>query len=160
MRFVVSSMLVVICAAPSSAAAQASGAAAGKPAISACALLTREMVSKFATLDKSVIFLVPPQEDAIGTHGSACEYGGIGLQIDPFVRSETLRKSPGKDWQAVPGVGDTAFFRDNRGLFAELMVWTGNHHFTIQMSVPMGGKAESIKPNTIGLANALIPKLR
>ena len=161
MRFVITTMLVLACVGPETAAAQAPGTAAGKPAIRACSLLTREMVVKFTTIaNKSVIDLIPPQEDAIGATGSSCDYGGIGLQVDPFARAETMRKSPAKDWQPVPGVGDTAFFHNNRDTFAELFVWTGNHHFTIQMGVPMGAKAESIKSNTIGLANALIPKLR
>jgi hypothetical protein len=40
------------------------------------------------------------------------------------------------------------------------MVWTGPHHFTIQLGVPVGGTVESIKPNTIALAHAIIAKLR
>lgn len=96
----------------------------------------------------------------MGPNGSSCDKGQIGLQVNPFARPEELRKSPGKDWQPVSGVGDTAFFRNNRDQYAELMVWTGPHHFTIQLSVPVGGKADSIKPNVIGLANGIIPKLR
>lgn len=40
------------------------------------------------------------------------------------------------------------------------MVWTGAHHFTIQLGVPEGSTPDAIKPNTIELARALIPKLR
>jgi hypothetical protein len=82
------------------------------------------------------------------------------LQTDPFGRAEELRKSPGKEWQGVSGVGDTAYFRNNRNDYAELMVWTGAHHFTIQFGVPVGSTPEAIKPKTIELANAIIPKLR
>jgi hypothetical protein len=32
--------------------------------------------------------------------------------------------------------------------------------FTIQMGVPMGGTAASIRPNVLVLADALVPKLR
>ena len=162
MRPIVASLLAFVCLASDGAAAQApGGATAGKPAIRACTLLTREVVTKFSTTqNKRLLDLIPPEEDQIGTHGTGCSYGGIYLQIDPFVRSEQLRKSPGKEWQSVAGVGDTAFFRSNRDMYAELMVWTGSHHFTIQMSVPSGGTAESVKPTTIALANALIPKLR
>ena len=161
MRLIVASLLVVGCVSAPAAFQTSGGAAAGKPRLRACALLTRELIDKFATAEsKRVLHLVPPQEDMLGAHGSACEYGGIGFQIDPFARPEEIRKSLGKEWQAVAGVGDTAYFRSNRNNYAELMVWTGTHHFTIQMSVPTGATAESIRPNTIGLANALIPKLR
>jgi hypothetical protein len=60
----------------------------------------------------------------------------------------------------VTGVGDTAFFRNNANNYAELMVWTGSHHFTIQLAVPTGGTVESIKPKAVGLAQAIVAKLR
>jgi hypothetical protein len=44
--------------------------------------------------------------------------------------------------------------------FAESYVDTGSHVFTIQMGVPMGGTAASIRPNVLVLADALVPKLR
>ena len=62
--------------------------------------------------------------------------------------------------QHLTGIGDTAFFRNNRDRHAGLMVWTGPYHFTIQLDVPTGGTAESIKPKAIGLATAIISKLR
>jgi hypothetical protein len=40
------------------------------------------------------------------------------------------------------------------------MVWTGAHHFTIQMDVPNGGTAEQTKPAAIELARTIIPKLK
>lgn len=128
--------------------------------INACSFLTREVVMKVNPPANKYALAIPAAEEPVGPHGSYCEYGGIGLQIDPFVRSEDLRKAPGKEWQAVSGLGDTAWFRDNKGNFAELMVWTGAHHFTIQMSIPMGGTAEKMKPNTLELANTIIPKLK
>ena len=82
------------------------------------------------------------------------------MQVDPFVRHDDLRKSPGKDWQPVAGLGDAAFFRDNGGRWGELIVWTGSRHFTLQISVPNGGTAAAVKPNATGLATALIAKLK
>ena len=162
MRLTVASLLAVVCLTSVGAASQApAGATAGKPAIRACTLLTRELVTKFSSNPNGPAhLLLPPEEDLIGTHGSGCQYGGIYLQVNPFARADGLRKSPGKEWQAVAGVGDTAFFRSNRNMWAEVMVWTGTHHFTIQMDVPTGATAESIKPTAIALANALVPKLR
>jgi hypothetical protein len=164
MRQVVVVVSLVVSIGSEVTAFQASGGvAAGKPAIRACSLLTKELVTKVTPRkDTSTLFLVAPQEESLGASGSACEYGGIGLQIDPFTpdRLEELRKQIGKDWTAVPGVGDSAYFRDNSGNFAELYVRVGTRTLTIQMSVPMGSTAAAIKPNTITLANALVPKLR
>ena len=150
----------VVVAASAAVAQTGTKPAAGKPAIRACALLTRDLVAKYDTHNPKIREMFKPEEEAIGNHGSSCSDGGIFLQIDPFVRHDDLRRSPAKDWQPVAGIGDTAFFRNNGNRWGELIVWTGSHHFTIQLSVPNGGTAESIKPNTTGLATALIAKLK
>ena len=160
MRYVIALLTIVAVVLASPAAAQQPKAAARPDRINACSLLTRELVAKVTTVANKRVLDLPPQEEAIGQKGSSCEYADIGLQINPFARTDDLRKSPGKEWESVSGVGDTAFFRSNRNLFAELIVWTGTHHFTIQMGVPTNGTAQQIKPNTIALANAIIPKLK
>ena len=156
MRVSVALLSIVVCLAAASPAVSQSG----KPAIRACEVLTRDMVAKYDTQNPKLRDLIPRQEESIGSHGSSCDDGGILIQINPFLRSDVYRKSPPKDWQAVTGVGDTAYFRNNGNMWAELMVWTGTHHFTIQLSVPNGGTAESAKPNTIGLATAIVAKLK
>jgi len=155
MRVSTSLSLVACLAAASPAPAQS-----GKPAIRACEVLTRDVVAKFDTGNPKMRDLIPRDEEAIGSHGSSCNDGSIFVQIDPFLNSDSYRKSPAKDWQAVSGVGDTAYFHNNRDRYAELMVWSGKHHFTIQLSVPDGRTAEAVKPNTIGIATALIAKLK
>src|SRR5688572_19157169 len=161
MRVSITSLSIVAClAVASSTVAQSGKPSSGKPAIRACEVLTRDLVAKYDTQNPKLRDLIPRQEEAIGSHGSSCNDGGILIQIDPFLRSDTYRKSPPKDWLAVSGVGDTAYFRNNGNQWAELMVWTGARHFTIQLSVPNGGTAESVKPNTIGLATALIARLK
>lgn len=161
MRAIVMSLLIVACLTGFAAAEQSTAKPApGKPAIRACSLLTPDLVAKYDTFNPKVRDLFKPEEGAIGTHGSSCDHGGILLQIDPFVRHADLRKSPGKDWQPVAGLGDAAFFKDNGGRWGELIVWTGSHHFTLQISVPDGGTAASVKPNATGLATALIAKLK
>ena len=157
---VTSLSIVAWLAVVSPAVAQSGKPSSGKPAIRACEVLTRDMVAKYDTQNPKLRDLIPRHEEAIGSHGSSCDDGGIMIQIDPFLRSDVYRKLPPKDWQAVPGVGDTAYFHNNKNRWAELMVWTGTHHFTIQLSVPDGGTAESVKPNTIGLATALIARLK
>jgi len=161
MRLSVMSLPIAAClAAASPALAQSGKPTSGTSAIRACELLTRDMVAKYDTQNPKLRELIPRNEEAIGSHGSSCDDGGIMIQINPFLRSDGFRKSPPKDWQAVAGVGDTAYFHNNKNRWAELMVWTGTHHFTIQLSVPDGGTAESVKPNTIGLATALIARLK
>ncbi len=152
--------LVACLAAASPAVAQPAKPATGKPAIRACEVLTRDVVAKFDTGNPKMRDLIPRNEEAIGAHGSSCDDGSILVQIDPFLNSEAYRKSPPKGWQTVSGVGDAAYFHNNRDRYAELMVWSGRHHFTIQLSVPDGRTAEAVKPNTIGIATALIAKLK
>ena len=145
------------------AAAQSRGGAATGPAIRACSLLTKDLILKVTPMkDTSMLFVVPPQDDSLGATGSACDYGDVGLQIDPITpaRFDELRKKAGEEWTPVAGVGDGAYFRNNRDNYAELFVRAGTHTLTIQMSVPFGSTAAAIKPNTIALANALVPKLR
>ena len=158
---VTATLSLVACLAAGAAAAQSTTKpATGKSAIRACSLLTRDLATKYGTHNPKLFELFKPEEEAIGTHGSSCSDGGIFLQVDPFVQSDNLRQSPAKDWQPVAGVGDTAFFHDNRGRYAELIVWSGSHHFTLQISVPDGKTAESVKPNATALATALIAKLK
>jgi hypothetical protein len=160
MRHVIGLVLVVSCLGAHVIADAQGAAASGKGKIGACSLLPRELVDKVMTGDKSMLKFAKPEEMAIGAHGSYCDYAGVSLQVNPFLRHADLRKAPGKDWQPVAGVGDTAYFRNNQGRFAELMVWTGANHFTIQLSIPAGGTADAVRPNTITLANAVIAKLR
>ncbi len=142
------------------AAADPAAAQAGKPAIRACDVMTPDMVAKYDTQDPKIRKLIPRNEEAMGPHGSSCSDGGIRIQVNPFANPDTYRKKPQKDWVAISGVGDTAYFHNNWDRWAELIVWSGSHHFTIQLSVPNGGTAESVKPNTIGLATAMIARLK
>lgn len=160
MRRVIVFVVMMGCTAAAASASQARGSAAAGKKVSACSLLTADLMEKFDTARPETRKQFPPEEEAIGTNGTYCGYGGVILQVNPFVRSADLRKSPGKDWQSVAGLGDTAFFRNNGDRHAELMVWIGPHHFTIQLDVPDGASVESIRPKAMGLANAIILKLR
>ena len=108
----------------------------------------------------SLAFSVPPQADPVGPAGSACEYGGVHLQVDPFGSPEGVERDLLKGWVREPAVGDIAFFRDNRGEWAELYVRSRGRVVTVQMDIPNGKTAAAIKPNTIALAKAVLDKLR
>jgi len=140
----------------------ASAAQATKPAVRACALLTRDVVTQVSPHEKQVLDLVlsiPPMEDSLGPSGSACSYGGITMQVDPFAPA-VFERQRDKTWAAVTGVGDTAYFVDNKGRWAELYVSAAGRVLTIQMDVPMGRTVASIQPNVIALAKAILPKLK
>ncbi|HET9370301.1 MAG TPA: hypothetical protein VFO19_08635 [Vicinamibacterales bacterium] len=144
------------------AATAQQGAAAKPPAIRACQLLTKDLALKVtAAANKKIFDILPPEEESLGATGSACEYGDIRLQIDPFTarRFEELSTKE-KGWTPEPNLGDKASFRTNPNGYAELFVAVGTHVMTIQISVPTGGTAAGIKPNAIALAKELMPKLR
>jgi hypothetical protein len=160
MRQLVALVVMMGCLTGHAVASQARGAAATGQRMSACTLMSRDLVEKFNTGSNQILKLMKPSEEPVGAHGSLCDDGNFGFQINTFARPDELRKSPGKDWQQLTGVGDTAFFRNKADTYAELIVWTGPHHFTLQVGVPAGGTVESIKPKTIELARAIIAKLR
>jgi hypothetical protein len=122
---VITSLSLVACLPPPVRPVPVRHTRSGKPAIRACEVLTRDVVAKFDTGNPKMRDLIPRDEEAIGSHGSSCNDGSIFVQIDPFLNSDSYRKSPAKDWQAVSGVGDTAYFHNNRDRYAELMVWSG-----------------------------------
>jgi hypothetical protein len=138
------------------------GPAAPTEAIHACSLLTKELVTQHTPLSKQsfdLVIQIPPSEDGVGQSGSQCTYGGVTLTIDAFT-PEYFEKVRTPAWVPVPGVGDTAYFRDNGGRLAELYVRTNAHGLGIQMDVPTGRTSASIQPNAIALAKAILPKLK
>jgi hypothetical protein len=117
-------------------------------------------MAKFNTASPEMMKYLKATEQPIGVNGTVCEHGSIMLHVNALTRTDDLRKSPGKDWQPVSGVGDTAFFRNVRDQHAELMVWTGPHHFSLDLGAPTGGTATSIRPKAIELAKVIVSKLR
>ena len=163
-------MLTGCLAVHASALSAGSEAAAGTPKVGACSWLTRELVTQVSPYEEQpaeqrqlhhqLLTQLPPQEEPVGASGSACSYGGIYLQIDPFAAPARVEKDLAKMSVPLPGLGDVAYFRDNHGEFAELYVRAGTRVLTIQMDTPHGRTPESIEPNAIALAKALLPKLR
>jgi len=159
MRQIVTLLLVMGCFTEVMAFQSARGGQTVKPR--ACTLLTKEVVTQVSPYDKKtldLVMMVPPMEDSLGPSGSACSYGGITMQVDPFAPS-VFEKQKKPTWVVVPGLGNTAYFVDNKGRWAELYVAAGGRVLTIQMDVPMGRTSASIQPNVIALAKAILPKL-
>jgi hypothetical protein len=160
MRQIVAMFVLASCLGPHAVAQPATGAA-GK--VRACVLLTRELVTQVTPYEKEALKLVmgvPAQGDTLGPSGSECTYGGITLQIDPFGSPERTEQEIAKTWAPVLGLGDAAYFRDNRGEWAELYVRAGARVLTIQMDAPNGKTPESIRSNVMALAKALLPGLK
>jgi hypothetical protein len=159
MGYVVSLWSVIACLTCHASASQAGsgGPAAAQPAVRACAVLTRDLVAPF-TENKKVLDLIPPSEEALGTSGTACNYGAVRLQLFPGRGGKPTVSATGL--QPISGAGEGGFFRNNRDRYAELMVWTNRHRLDLQVSVPSGRTAEAIKPDVVALANAIIAKLR
>lgn len=144
----------------------------------ACSLLTRDLLMKIETpAGRNALEGSEPDEDWVGEalreagmtvvrNVSSCSYGRVLLVLDPIARSEEARSGmqartfPYLGYEPVPGVGDAAFFRADSA-YANLYVWTGAHHFQIEISVGYmdGEDTEAVKPNTIELAKAIIPLL-
>jgi hypothetical protein len=160
-------LMMVLSLAMSSVALDAMAQQAGKqgadakPAAGACSILTRDVVMAHSPASKealNLIMKIPPQEDKIGAAGSACQHGDVMLQINPFPVANF--DAMFSRFTPVPGVGDKAHFRDNRGEWAELAVLAGNRMITVQMDVPSGKTAASIQSNTVALAKAVLAKLK
>ena len=177
MRYLITPVLVIGCVASTAGAPQApsGGTAAGK----ACALLTRDLVMKASTpAGRKELERAKPSEGGyegmtLVKGSSACAYGPVLLVLDPFARPEQIRqemRSHGgprdrsgtpiyKNHEPVPGVGDEAFF-DFNSSFANLHVWTGSRHFSIQMIAGYDDDAKALNPNVVALAQAIVPQLR
>ena len=158
MRRVVTLFVAISCITFQATASQtpSSGPATGQPAVRACAVLTRDLVAPF-TENKKVLDLIPPEEEALGTSGTACEYGAVRLQLFPGRGGK--RTVSAKGFEPISGAGEGGYFRSNGDRYAELMVWTGKHSLDLQVSVPSGRTAEAIKPDVVALANVIIAKL-
>jgi hypothetical protein len=144
--------------------AAAGAVAQPKPgAAKACALLSKELITQHTPYEKDaqkLLFSIPPEEDAVGATGSACEYGGVHLQVNPFASPQYVEQQLVKDgWTRESGLGDLAMFRDNRGSYVEVYVRSGARVITIQMSVPNGKTAAGIKPNAVALARAVLARI-
>jgi hypothetical protein len=158
MRQVFTVLVAFSCIIPPAAASQtrSGGPAAGQPAVRACAVLTRDLVAPF-TENKKMLDLIPPQEEELGTSGTACDYGAVRLQLFPGRGGK--RTFSARDLEPISGAGEGGYFRNNRDRYAELMVWTSRHSLDLQVSVPSGRTAEAMKPDLVALANAIIAKL-
>ena len=100
---------------------------------------------------------MPIEEEAVGT-GSSCNYPTVHVQVLRFSQSfiEALRKSG--PLETISGVGDEAYFRNNKNRYAELMVRVDERLLTLQADGD--GKMETVRVKVIDLAKIYVAKLR
>ncbi len=118
---------VVLTTSTAALARQKPPAAAQAPqtdAIKACSLLTRAEVKKVLPwapqLDQ-----FPNEELPIGTTGSSCGYPTIFIQVMPFSQRMIDAAKKRDKLESISGIGDEAYFHNNKDRYAELYVKTG-----------------------------------
>jgi len=129
----------------------------------ACSLLTKELVLQVtpetnkAELDR--LFGTPPEEHLLGPNRSLCDYAGLTLHLNPVhPKSFEANLSKDKEWVPIPGLGNVAWFHDVMGAMGELYVRSGPRSLGVVIMVPQGRTAESIKPNAVALAKAVLSR--
>ena len=174
MRHGIASLLVAGCVSSTALAfpSRSGGAAAGP----ACDLLTRDLVMKVSPdARKKALEREKPVEDPFAEEfraagrpvklGMSCMYGTVLLVLNPLAQPAQARNAlqartkPYQAFEPVPGVGDAAFFRANSA-WASMYVWTGSHHFLVEIGGGFMDDAKELKSNSIDLAKGIVSQLR
>jgi hypothetical protein len=137
--------------------------AAEDPTQHACSVLTRAEVRKLVPWSDQMEGIFPQEEEDQFANGSGCEYPSVRLQImstspDQWRRWVETSKNP--TVERVAGVGEEAYIRDNKGLFAELYAKSGPYLISLQKNLKAGETTQASKPQLIALAKAIVAKLR
>lgn len=135
-------------------------AAAGGPyqVVKVCALLTVAEVKKLAPWEP-MFDQMKIEEEGFGG-GSSCSYPTATVQVMQFRQGTIDALNKQYKLEAVAGVGDAAWLRNNRDMFAELMAKVGPHLLTVQTSIDRGQTFETSKPELLNLGRAFAAKLR
>jgi hypothetical protein len=133
--------------------------AATSQLIKVCALVSKEEVKKHLPW-RDLLDQFPPEEEAIGTTGSSCNYPTVHVQVLTYTKSFMDAMQKTGPLEKISGVGDEAYFRNNKDRWAEIVVKVGARLLTLQGSPPNDGTVESVKPKVIDLAKVYVAKLR
>lgn len=129
----------------------------------ACSLLTKELVLQVTPeTDKGALegrLRQAPEQHVLGPNQSLCDYGGLTVHLNPF-KPASFEANVGKDksWVQVPGLGDAAWFHDVKGFLGELYVRSGARTLGVVVEIPQGRTAESIRPNAVAFAKAVLAR--
>lgn len=129
------------------------------PATGACSIMTKAEIKPFST--NRAFDQFPAEEEKEG-RGSSCNYAGIYIQVDviPFATIETMSRDQKQRIEAVRGVGDAAYVRNNRDEYAELYARVGQRTFTVQLDIGPQETFASVRPRLMQLGTAMAAKFR
>jgi len=127
--------------------------------VKVCGLLPKDEVKKLIG-GNQVFDMRAPEEEALGTYGSSCNYAGVLIQVIPYRPSIIDAAKKRGRLEAVAGVGDEAYLYDNPAGYGELYVKVDRRLLILQRDVPLGKTVADVRSGTIALARALLPKLR
>lgn len=145
---------------PSAAVAGAQGAGGKYQVVKACSLLSLAEVKKLAPWDKHLDAFAKAEEFPLDSYGSSCEYPTVGIQVMAFNRGTIDQLKKGGPVETVPGVGDEAYIRNNRGYFAEMAVRVGPHLLTVQLAIGPYKTFEATRQPLIEIGKAFAARLR
>jgi hypothetical protein len=137
--------------------------AADDASIHACSVLTRAEVRQHVPWPDQMERIFPQAEEDRFANGSGCEYPSIRVQVMSTTPDQWQRwvdTSKNATVERIAGVGEEAYIRDNKGLFAELYAKSGSHLVSLQKNLGNGETTQASKPQLIALAKALVAKLR
>lgn len=141
------------------AGAEAQAPAATPPRVEVCSLVPKAEVKKQLPW-QDFLDAMPVEEEPVGAAGSSCSYPSVHVQVLPYTRSfvDALRTSKTGALESIPGVGDEAWFRHNRKMFAEVAVRVGPRLLTLQASAE--DDVADVKARVIDLARVYVARLR
>jgi hypothetical protein len=135
---------------------QASAQKSSSSPIKACSLLPKEEVKKHLPWDAS-LDKMPLEETPISNTGSSCNYPNAHIRVFLFHPNNIEEMKQGRPVETLRGIGDGAWYRNNRNRYAEVFVHKGKYAVTVQGSSKVS--IDDAKAGAIGLAKALIEKL-
>ena len=130
--------------------------APGAQKVSVCKLLPTVEVKKHLPW-RPQLDQFPPEEEAVGTMGSSCNYPSVMIQVLAFSQRMLDEAHKKGGLEKISGIGEEAYFHNNLNRYAELYVKTGKYLVTLQSN--WDGKDPAVKAGTLSLAKALIAKL-
>jgi hypothetical protein len=135
------------------------GPALAAPVSGACSIMSKAEVKPFST---NRLFDQFPAEEMREGRGSSCNYAGVYIQLDviPFATIENMSRDKRERIEAVRGVGDAAYVRNNRDDYAELYARVGQRTFTVQLDIGPQETFASVRPRLLQMGAAMAAKFR
>ena len=138
---------------------QTAGGGAKYQIVKACSLVTVAEVKKIAPWPPHLDQFATAEEEPLGTYGSSCNYPTVFVQVMAFKQGTIDAAKKAGAQEAVAGVGDEAYVRNNRDRYAELIARVGPHLVTLQLSINTGKTIEGEKPRLIELSKLFVTRL-